>query len=171
VKHLLLLRHAEARPATPGTGDRERPLSAEGRLQAERVGEHLARRGLEPGLVLCSPARRAQETLAGVRRHLPEATRVRIDAELYLANPHQLLARIEDMEEGVRCVLLVGHNPGIGELAFTLAEQGPPAALAAMRKRFPAAALAEIELDEIPWPEVSAGGGRLVSFTTPRDLV
>jgi phosphohistidine phosphatase len=114
VKHLLLLRHAEARPATPGTGDRERPLSAEGRLQAERVGEHLARRGLEPGLVLCSPARRAQETLAGVRRHLPEATRVRIDAEL---------------------------------------------------------ALAEIELDEIPWPEVSAGGGRLVSFTTPRDLV
>lgn len=170
MKHLLLLRHAEASPSAPGAGDRDRPLSAAGRLQAERVGEHLARSSPGAGLVLCSSARRAQETLAGVRRHLPEEARVRIEARLYLASPDQLLERIQRIEDDVRRVLLVGHNPGIAALALALAEQGPEAALLAMRRRFPAAGLASIRLGGTRWPEVRTGGGRLLSFTTPHDL-
>jgi phosphohistidine phosphatase len=92
---------------------------------------------------------------------------------LYLANPMQMLAALHGVAETVRSVLMIGHNPGMHDLALTLA--GPRAmasggtAERALADGFPTAALAEF-LIAGSWWDLREGGGRLVRFLTPRML-
>jgi phosphohistidine phosphatase len=136
------------------------------------MGAHLASLEPRPALVLCSPARRTRETLDRVAPHLdvdggPE---VRLESELYLAAPGALLACIRALDDAVPCVLLIGHNPGLHELACALAGTGAASARERMHGKFPTAALAVIAFETDHWSEVAPAGGRLVAFTRPKDL-
>lgn len=111
---IVLLRHAHAEPDAGG-GDFERPLSARGRSDARRVGEHLAASGLRFARVLCSPARRTRETLALALPGVEAA----FEPAIYEALPGTL-ARLID--EGPDPVLLVGHNPGLEQLVAFLVD-------------------------------------------------
>lgn len=121
-RRLLLLRHAEA--ASPAGGDLSeqadlaRGLTAEGRIAAGRCGEWLRARALAPDLVLCSPALRTRQTLAGLEPALPPpALPTLFCPEIYEAPPEALLACIRHAPDHARTVLLIGHNPGISTLA------------------------------------------------------
>jgi len=133
------------------------------RVAAERLA------GGEP-LVLCSPARRAQETLAPLRERLPEGARVRIEAGLYLASMRRLLARLRKVPASVRVVVVVGHDPGLHELALALARPARTPAFARLREKLPTGALVELEAPLSRWTALAPGAARLVSFTRPRDL-
>src|SRR5512145_3409209 len=112
MKHLVLLRHANAEN---GEVDRARALSALGRSEAARMGAvfgQLAGRGFRPQLLLCSPALRARETLEGLRGALGAAPRVEEDEALYLASAGRLLTKLQALPDPEAQVLLVGHNPG-----------------------------------------------------------
>jgi phosphohistidine phosphatase len=118
---LLLLRHAEAQPATNELTDFDRSLTAHGRAQARRVGQRLAAAGLRPDELLASPALRARDTGAIVAAQLGGIARIVHDPELYLASASLLLSAVQRREDSVRTLLLVGHNPGLSVLVRELA--------------------------------------------------
>lgn len=168
-RRLLLLRHAKAEPGAPDQDDHERALSARGRRDADRVGAAMAARGLVPEQVLCSSARRTRETLERILPNLPSGLALTFDRQLYLASAEEILARIALVEARIRCVLVVGHNPGIAALAAGLADGGDPDGVARLRRKFPTGALAEIAVGSTRWREIAAAGATLASFLTPRD--
>ena len=130
------------------------------------MAEHLRSNGPPVELVLCSPALRTTETLEHVGRAFGDAEMV-VEDELYEATDEELLDRLRRVPEDVAGVALIGHNPGIQDLATALAAGGED--LERMRTKFPTAALAFIEFDG-PWAGLAEGGGRLGAFITPKDL-
>lgn len=169
---LLLLRHAKSSWDDTKLPDRERPLSKRGRRAAGAMRQAMQELGLLPDLVLVSPAKRTQETLA----HLEpwdETPLIEPMEALYLASAPQLLTILHDVAETVRGVLLIGHNPGMHELALTLAGAQalaePGEATRRLAAGFPTGALAEFGIAGT-WRQLDAGGGHLVRFLAPRDL-
>lgn len=169
---LLLLRHAKSSRDDVTLPDRDRPLNARGRQVAANMREAMRQLGLTPDLILVSPSCRTLQTLEALEPwdDTPLTEHV---AALYLGNAGQLLAVLHEVSETVRSVLLVGHNPGMHDLARELAgEDARPQTDPAMRRlmqKFPPGALAEFAIAG-PWQQLHAGGGRLIRFLTPRDL-
>ena len=168
-RRLLLLRHAKAEPGEPEQDDHERALAARGRRDAERMGEAMSERGLAPEQVLCSSAQRTRETLDRILPYLPSGLTLTLDQRLYLASAEEILARVALVDARVRCLLVVGHNPGIAALAEWLAGKRASAAAARLRRKFPTGALAEIVVDSARWRDLAPAGATLASFLTPRD--
>jgi phosphohistidine phosphatase len=167
VHRLLLVRHAKSSWDQPDVADHDRRLAPRGRRAATALGEHLRGLAEPPDLVLCSSAARTVETLKRIRQALPADTSIEVDEALYAADADELLAHLRDVPTTVTCVLLIGHNPGIGDLAVMLAGHGDRAARAAMAAKFPTAALARLAIDQ-RWSDVEAGVATLDEFWTPR---
>ncbi len=167
---LLLLRHAKSRWDDPGLEDFDRPLAARGREAAVRMGAYMARQGLAPALILCSSAVRARQTLELVRPHLGGNPATQFADGLYLATPAALLQRLRKLGADVETVLLIGHNPGMHNLAVNLSGSGEKKSLEALAGKFPTAALAVLTFNEHEWSQIAAGGGRLCDFMTPKRL-
>jgi phosphohistidine phosphatase len=166
---LLLLRHAKSSWDDAKLADRDRPLNKRGRRAAGAMRKAILDLGLTPDVVLVSPARRTQETLAELEP-FEDMPLVEQAEALYLASAEQLLGVLHEVNETVRSVMLIGHNPGMHELAVLLA--GDPVGSEATRRlaaRFPTAALAEFSV-ATQWQQLGAHGTKLVRFLTPRDL-
>ncbi len=121
---LILLRHAQALPQAVDGQDFERPLSRVGRDEAQRSAQRLRDAGLVPDRILASPAQRTLETttLLLSALNLPAGI-VQYPPELYLASAAKLGEVIAQHGAGARCLLLVGHNPGLSALAAVLLQQ------------------------------------------------
>lgn len=170
MKHLFLLRHAKSSWGIPSGSDRDRPLNRRGEAAAERMAEYLGRTGIAPDAVLCSPALRTRQTLEAVLRHIPVSSPA-IEDGLYLAGWQDLSARLALLPDGIGTVLLIGHNPGLEELALRLSDKGGDAAITArLREKYPTGALAGLNLAIDSWSDLAPGCGRLVSFVRPADL-
>jgi phosphohistidine phosphatase len=168
MRTLLLLRHAKAVPAEEGQDDHERALAERGHAQAGRMAEHFAAEGFAPTQVLCSTSRRTRETLAHLRPHLPAEAQVELERRLYLATPGTLLTRIHAAPDAARELLLVGHNPGMEDLARGLAGAGKKKALERLAS-FSTGTLAVLRF-EGRWRDLAPGGARLDALVRPKDL-
>lgn len=171
---LYLLRHAKAaRDAPGGQDDHARPLNELGEAAADALGAHLASQRQEPpDLVLCSTALRARQTAERVLTcWLGAVPPVRHERGLYLCGPAALLARLHQVPEECRSVLLVGHNPDMHLLAVGLAGRGPADLLSSLRHKYPTGTWSELKLGKAPWAELEAGQAKLVDFVTPRALL
>jgi phosphohistidine phosphatase len=120
VKQLLLLRHAEAQPASPHIKDFDRILTERGRQEAAQAADALAAARLTIDEILVSPSRRTRETADSVMHRLGLRMPARAVAELYLAAPGVMLETLEGCQVTSSTVLLIAHNPGISELARQL---------------------------------------------------
>ncbi len=161
-KKLTLLRHAKAVPALPGIDDHARPLNGRGRRAAAQVGIETA--GARPDLVLCSSAVRTRETWEIASRAWEALPPVLIEDGLYLAEPQALLARLRGLSSTIGHVWVVGHNPGLHDLAAELA-QGVAAV-----PDFPTAARARVEFAAEDWSALgTARALRVDVFTPARD--
>lgn len=170
-RRLWLLRHAKSSWADPELADAERPLAPRGRRAAKAIARHAGRQpGGPPALVLCSPARRALETLEPLRERLPEGARVRVERPLYLAGADRLLARLRRLPDAQRDVLVIGHDPGLHQLALALARPSRSAAAARLLEKLPTGGLVSLELDLARWRDLTPGRARLAAFVRPRDL-
>ena len=165
---LYLLRHAKSSWSDPTLPDQERPLAPRGRRDAKRVAGHLVRFGIEPDLVLCSSARRTRETLELVRSALGATAVVALEEELYAATADELLERLHAVPDETASVLLIGHNPGLQDLALLLASAG--AELPQLEAKFPTAGLVTLTLAEATWRELSQGDAVLSAFVAPKEL-
>ena len=170
MKTLYLLRHAKSDWGDPSLDDCDRPLAARGERAAAVMGVHFAQQGYHPSLVLCSSARRTRQTLESLLPHLPGDPEVLFEEGIYLASRGQLLARVQEIDDGQPRVLLIGHNPGIADLARNLAGSGERDALRRLA-RFPTAASAVCEFDLERWRDLAPESGRLVAYAAPKDLV
>ena len=171
MKTLYLFRHAKSDWSNPSLDDFDRPLASRGIKAGTLMGRVLHDRGKEPGLVLCSAAKRALETWNLLQSQMGGQIPVKVMRSLYLAPPSKILSTLQRVQESVPSVMVIGHNPGFEHLAFVLS--GPsskPKALRKLREKYPTAALAEIEFDAKSWSTVGNGPGRLVQFMTPKDI-
>jgi phosphohistidine phosphatase len=165
-RRLVLLRHAKS-DWPEGRPDHERPLARRGRKDAPAVGRWLGESGYVPDAVICSTALRARETweLAGTVLPLAAAAPVRLEPRVYEATALGLLMLVREFEPGWRTAAVVGHNPGLAELAIGLAGpdgREPPAA-------FPTAFAAVLELPG-DWADAEPDAGRLLAFAIPAEL-
>jgi phosphohistidine phosphatase len=169
---LMLLRHAKASLAETGQDDLERPLNDRGKRAAAAVGRYMASNALAPQLVLCSPARRTRETWGLVAGELPATPEIVIAAEIYdFGDGKALMECLRHRAGTAQSVLLVGHNPSIGELAQTLIGSGNGKLRERLEKKYPTAALAVFSFDLGNWKSLAAGSGTLLHFVRPRDIV
>ena len=166
---LILLRHAKS-DWPEGVADEERPLAERGRKAAALMGDYLAREGLTPELALVSTARRTRETWALVAERLPAGPPMRHEADLYAASAEGILRVLRSVDAGCRSVLVLGHNPGMEDLALMLAGHGAAAERRRMAEKYPTGGLAVIDLPVGRWADIKAGAGVLERFVTPRSL-
>ena len=164
---LHLLRHAKSSWDDPHLADHDRPLAPRGRRDARRIGKHLARLGIEPQLVLCSAAERTRETYELLRPALGASLTVVFEEELYAASSDTLLERIRSVLEPTVSVMLIGHNPGLHQLAVVLASTG--AELERLEASFPTAALATLTVAR-PWSQLSEADAVVAAYVTPKQL-
>jgi phosphohistidine phosphatase len=168
---LLLWRHAKSSWEDASLEDRERPLSPRGRRAARAMAQQLARDPRNvPTLILCSPARRALETLAPLLPSLSADTRVEVEEALYLAGANHLLERLRNLPDEQPGVLLIGHNPGLQDLALLLARPVRSKAYRQLCEKLPTGALVELELASDSWHPLSRRSARLAAWTLPREL-
>jgi phosphohistidine phosphatase len=170
---LLLLRHAKSSWDNPALADYDRPLAKRGQKAAPRMGAEIAGLNPRPERVLCSGAARASETLSLVLPALgAPAPEVVYDDAIYMAPPAQLLARLRKLAGpgAPQSVMVVGHNPGLEELAELLVGDGDGDARQRMAAKFPTCALAVITFDVKSWSDIGPGSGTLTRFVTPARL-
>jgi len=138
MRELILLRHAHAEALAAGQSDADRQLSDEGRREARSAAAWLQMQRLLPDRILASPARRTQQTAAAVLAELG-AIPTREEAGIYEASPGDLTELIDRNRDAAR-LLLVGHNPGLEQLAALMhsGQSGdyrgiPPAGIVVLR--------------------------------------
>lgn len=174
MKRLLLLRHAKTEPVSPEIEDHDRELLDRGRTDAPKVGLYLAAKSYLPDLILSSTARRTRETVELVIEKLPRKQHIEYTDRLYLAGSREMLAVIRAVPETAKTVLVVGHNPGMEQLATSLSRQPVKRKerdrFDLIEEKFPTCALAVLDFGAARWRELSPGRGELIDFVRPRDL-
>jgi phosphohistidine phosphatase len=167
---LFVLRHAKSSWNNAYQADFDRTLAPRGVQAAAAMADHVASLDPPPALVLCSTARRAQDTIEPLRDRLPAGTEIRLEDDLYGADAPDLLARLRQVPDDVASVMIVGHNPGLEDLVRSLGRAGDADLIARVRTKFPTAALATLTFDG-PWQQLGFGGPtRLEGFVVPGDL-
>jgi phosphohistidine phosphatase len=168
MKLLTLLRHAKSDWSTDAEADFDRPLKDRGRRDAPQMGDYFARLALVPDLIVSSPAKRARQTAelfavaAGYRKEIQWAE------EAYMASSGELISIVRDLPDSAGHVLLIGHNPGLENLAAQLI--GADAYGMAVGIRLPTSAAAHIVLSADVWREVQTNTGQLQWLVNPKLL-
>ena len=164
---LALLRHAKS--AYPeGVADHARPLAPRGESEAPIAGRLLAERVGTPDLVIVSGATRTRQTWELAAAAWPSRPHTVVDDRIYEAGVEDLVLLLRGLDRAYPCVVVVGHNPGLEELAFALSDgQGDPDAEQRMGTKFPTSALAVLEVGK-PWDHLVNGCARLRSFDVAR---
>jgi phosphohistidine phosphatase len=116
------MRHANAQWKDPQIADFDRPLNRRGNSEAEAMGRRLLELQLVPTSLLSSNARRAEQTAEILARELGVSARnIRVDEALYLAEAEDILRIVRSTGPRIPHLMIVGHNPGISEVANLLA--------------------------------------------------
>ncbi len=174
MRRLMLLRHAKTENDAPSGKDQDRRLDDRGRLDAAEIGRWMAGHPPFPDSVLVSTAVRSQQTWDIVWDAMSRAApqpKVELLAELYAADPSLLLQVVHSAAaEDPQRLLLVGHNPGLHELAFVLTGSGNAAARAVLADNLPTSGLIVLDFDIDDWRDVAFRGGRLELFVSPKLL-
>ena len=163
----MLLRHAKS--DWPDLPDRDRPLAKRGRRDAPVVGRWLHDQGYRPEIVICSAAVRTRETWDLVAPELGGSPAVTFEPRAYAASALTLLYLVRELPASCHAALLIGHNPGVSELASSLIEANGDDKPGSPGLRFPTAAVGILEFSG-DWAGLSLARARLVAYTTPADL-
>lgn len=165
---LHLLRHAKSDRDQP-VEDKDRHLSRRGREAARRVAESLPEAIGALDLVLCSSASRTRETAELALRGYASPPRIRYEDGLYLAGAAALLRRLRQLDEAAGAVLVIGHNPGLHELAALLAAPHSPLYRDLAGGKFPTAARASFAVDG-SWASLDRGRHAVLDYVTAKSL-
>jgi phosphohistidine phosphatase len=173
MRRLMLLRHAKTEADAPSGKDFDRRLDDRGRSDAADIGGWMAQEGHVPDLVLVSTAVRARQTwdlVAGAMKSVSQPLVADLP-ELYGAGPSQLLQIIHAVDtQDPRKLLIIGHNPGMHELALALIGSGDVTGRKALADNLPTSGLAAIDFATEDWSDAAFRGGRLELFVSPKLL-
>lgn len=162
---LILMRHAKSDWSHPERSDHDRPLNKRGRASAQAMGDWLRAKNYVPDQVLCSSSERTGETLLGLK--LAPQTECMFTRSLYHAEAPEMLHVLQH-KATQPCVLMLGHNPGICEMANRLVTDPPP------HERFfdyPTAATLVCDLPITRWDETYWSQAKVIDFAIPREVM
>lgn len=163
---LFLLRHGNAGFGGPNVDDHDRSLNQTGVQASRAVGASFVHRPVTFDLVLCSTAWRARQTWEQAAPYLDSPPDADYKRDLYLASAGALQQRIKDLPDRAENVIIIGHNPGLHEIALFYCGGGDDDVVSHLGLEFPPAALAVFHFDQ-PWADLAGGAGRLLDFVTP----
>jgi phosphohistidine phosphatase len=169
MRRLFLIRHAKAEPNV-GRGDHQRRLTGRGRDDAKRVAAALAARRMVPDILVHSGAARAKETAEILAAAWRGKVELQEDERLYDASLATLIEQTRALRREHKHVGLVGHNPGLGELAAALTGSGAKPDLRRLAAKYPTGAVAVLDFPVQRWEEVEPSSGMLALYLTPAEL-
>ena len=162
MKNLLIMRHAKSSWGNEALADYDRPLNKRGLRDAPRMGKLLVEKGLVPDCVIGSSANRAQSTAKLVIDNLGQDVVSRFTEDLYHAPAEAYLEYISIMGQPHSTILMVGHNPGIERLVYSLSDRW---------EIMPTAAIAWFQFDSETWePIEQREPSRLRAVWRPKEL-
>jgi phosphohistidine phosphatase len=169
MRRLFLVRHAKAELAT-GRDDYARKLTERGRADARRVAQALAARHFLPDVLIHSGAARAKQTAEILAAAWEDKAELEEDARLYDASFTTLLDRARGLGREHKSVGLVGHNPGLGELATALTGSGAEPEVSRLSAKYPTGAVAVLDFSIKRWEDLERHSAMLALYLTPSDL-
>ncbi len=170
MRHLLLLRHAKSSWDFPELADFDRPLNGRGLKAAKMMARHLSEIEIRPDIIISSNAQRTRETLSALLHEYDHSFETKLTRHIYESSYLSLLEEVKRIPKQIECAMIIGHNPGMEDLAFTLCNEGNAEAVTLMQEKFPTAACAHVTFEGDSWEDVGRGKGFLQSFVRPRDL-
>ena len=169
MRRLILFRHAKAEPPD-GLSDHERGLVESGRAAAAAMGRWLAANGLRPDVALCSTAARARATWELASEAFEDAPEVRFEGGIYGASPETLLALTRRAGGDAGTLIIVGHNPGLGQFVEMLATKDARDGSKEQLEALPTAGVAVLDLPAGEWSATAFGEARLARAMAPKIL-
>src|SRR6266851_6276958 len=168
MKILHLFRHAKSSWKHADLDDHERPLSKRGRKTAKSIAAELRRAKIAPDLVICSTAVRARQTLDPIGKVL-KPPKVVLERGLYEVAQQKIWKHLWSLPESAECVLVIGHNPGLHDLALELADAASAKLVPPRGGKFPTGAMASFRFDGA-WKAMQPHTAVLFSFTRPKAM-
>ena len=168
MRTIILLRHGKSSWSDPTLSDVDRPLAPRGERASRRIAKYLRQQRIRPALVLCSPSLRTRQTLEAIAPSLGKGCTVELVPELYGASERELLKRLRALPESAASVMLIGHNPGLQQLALALASRGGDRAK--LEQKFPTGALATLAVNSDSWTLLRPGEAELIDYVVPNQL-
>ena len=170
MRRLLLFRHAKAERSHAGAEDKARKLIDRGRADAAKVGSYMASHALIPDRVLTSPSTRTRETWKfACAAFRPPLSATQVEA-LYAATAYAILGVVKGTSPAIHTLLVIGHNPGLHELAVMLIASGDVEARERLKEKLPTSGLVIIDFAFDDWSRLHPQCGRLERFVTPKSL-
>ena len=162
MKTLTLLRHGKSSWKEAGMTDRERPLARRGERDAPMMGERITEAGIRPSLIMSSPATRAWATAKRVARAISNPLEfLHREEDLYLADTGRILGLLAQQDSAFNNILIVGHNPGLTELANYL--------VPGITENLPTCGLVAVEIETDDWDLRAGPEVRLLLHDYPKN--
>jgi phosphohistidine phosphatase len=162
MKTLYLVRHAKSSWDNTNLSDHDRPLNDRGERDAPRMGKRLRKRGSQPETIISSSAVRAHTTARILATAIDYPTSdIAIDDRLYGAEPKDVLSIIGDLDDGIHCAMLVGHNPTFTALINALGRCD--------LGNVPTCGMAVLTFPIDSWKNIATIQGTLVDFDFPKN--
>ncbi len=170
MKTVTLFRHAKSgEKDNPRIDDFDRPLADRGLKAAPKMGVAMRDRQLRPDLILCSPAARTRQTLTLASAEAwDNPPTVLFEKVLYEATAQTMLGLLKELPENVGHVMIVGHNPGLQDLAAMFAASGKKRQQ--LKDKLPTAAVITLEFDEVFWKDLQPATGHVALYISPKTL-
>lgn len=159
MKKLYIIRHAKSSWKDTSLDDFERPLNKRGEKNSKFMGEFLKDKKIMPDVILSSRAFRAKETAKNIAKKIHYTKEIIFDENMYEANVQTLLNRIETIDNKLKSVFVIGHNPGLNMLVTKLV---------ALHENIPTCGIVAIEFSCDNWSEISSSNAKLISFDYPK---
>ncbi len=161
MKTLTLLRHAKSSWGDATLADAERPLNGRGERDAPMMAERIHKAGIRPSLIISSPALRAWTTAKVLAEEISYPNEfLQREKDVYLASKNTLLDVIGEQDNGFNSLLVVGHNPGMTELANFL-QPG-------LTQNLPTCAVVSLNIDTNDWDLRDIGSVELALYDFPK---
>jgi phosphohistidine phosphatase len=162
-KQIFFLRHAKSSWKYPDLHDYDRPLNDRGKENAPKMGRKLKKLGVQPDLIISSPANRAVTTARIVCEKIEYPLhKLKLEDKIYMASARQLLNIIQELDDKYQQVMIIGHEPAFSQVIEILCKN--------RLEKFPTCAAIQISLQTQKWSEVKEGTGKIIFFEYPKKI-
>ena len=163
MKNLYLIRHAKSEWKSNYKNDFDRALNKRGKKAVLTMGNVLKEKKIIPDLILSSSAKRAKLTAKGLAQEIGYNGTIKFIDTFYLAEPAIILKYIQEVDDIIDTLFLVGHNPEITQLGNIMTDN--------YIDNVPTLGIVAIELPIEHWRKLKTEDGKIKFFIYPKMFI